>query len=469
MSSSHKHKRATFVSRPSGVDAAKALAQLEDDVVRLRNQALDFVVHVGDVKVAPVVEERGVLYEPGIEDGPWELAVIINGPPATDYAFPYCVCLTFNGAWPHEAPRIRFRGGIHHALLDDEQAMLTPFYKNSLQKVGQRHELDAILKAVVDFLKDPVVALGLPAVPPNVRQGLEMSGTENASRGNVIQKYGAQVKHPDLFDWRAGWQREWFHPDLQSALAENTREAWVTLLEEHVPGDVFSFPMFTTEFCERFLDEVMNFYASGLPARRPNSMNNYGVIVDDIGMEFMITRLQEDVLIPLSRTVWPSIGAGLNSHHAFIVRYRENEDLGLDMHTDASDITFNVCLGKSFSGAGLSFCGYMGAHDHRHHRFTYEHKRGRCVVHLGRLRHGADDITSGERMNLIIWNRNSEYGRSHDCSCTSYERESGPPDPVCLSYTHDRDYESYKEVPVGKSRQQAWCPPPGKEHFPWAS
>ena len=36
------------------------------------------------------------------------------------------------------------------------------------------------------------------------------------------------------------------------------------------------------------------------------------------------------------------------------------KDLGLDMHTDNSDITFNVCLGRDFDGAGLTFCGHMG-------------------------------------------------------------------------------------------------------------
>jgi hypothetical protein len=32
-----------------------------------------------------------------------------------------------------------------------------------------------------------------------------------------------------------------------------------------------------------------------------------------------------------------------------------------------------------------------------------------CVVHLGAQRHGADDITSGERLNLIVWNHSTLY------------------------------------------------------------
>ena len=29
-------------------------------------------------------------------------------------------------------------------------------------------------------------------------------------------------------------------------------------------------------------------------------------------------------------------------------------------------------------------------------------------------------------------------------------QEGGPPDPRCLSYTHDRDYGSYRDYPPGK-------------------
>ena len=33
-----------------------------------------------------------------------------------------------------------------------------------------------------------------------------------------------------------------------------------------------------------------------------------------------------------------------------------------------------------------------------------------CLFMVG-PRHGADDITEGERLNLIVWNKNSEYRR----------------------------------------------------------
>ena len=135
------------------------------------------------------------------------------------------------------------------------------------------------------------------------------------------------------------------------------------------------------------------------------------------------------------------------------------------MHVDNSDVTFNVCLGKEFTGAGLAFCGYMGEPHHRKLSHTYVHRKGHCVVHLGRRRHGADDIRSGERMNLIIWNHNLAYRASRAYTDLQQQRrylkEAGPPDLQCLSYTHDRDYLTHKEPPEGhqKMSRRAWCPP----------
>ena len=51
--------------------------------------------------------------------------------------------------------------------------------------------------------------------------------------------------------------------------------------------------MLKLDFCDKFLAEIDNYFASGLPIRRPNSMNNYGLIVNEIGMEPSITALQQ--------------------------------------------------------------------------------------------------------------------------------------------------------------------------------
>ncbi|KAK7248893.1 procollagen-lysine 5-dioxygenase [Aureococcus anophagefferens] len=138
-------------------------------------------------------------------------------------------------------------------------------------------------------------------------------------------------------------------------------------------------------------------------------MNNYGVIVNDVGLEPFVKALQDKVCGPLAQALFKAHphghpAADFDSTHSFIVKYRGDEDPHLDVHTDDSDVTFNACLGRDFEGCGLVFCGMIGAKDHRQHCKTYEHRVGTCVCHLGSKRHGADDITRGERLNLIVWN-----------------------------------------------------------------
>ena len=86
-----------------------------------------------------------------------------------------------------------------------------------------------------------------------------------------------------------------------------------------------------------------------------------GIIVNDIGLEPLIIALQRLVLLPLARELFSSDGdrgdpaTGFDSTHAFVVKYLDADETRtvtrLDVHTDDSDVTFNVCLGRDFEGA----------------------------------------------------------------------------------------------------------------------
>ena len=65
---------------------------------------------------------------------------------------------------------------------------------------------------------------------------------------------------------------------------------------------------------------------------------------------------------------------------------------------------------------------------------------------------------------MILWNKSSAHRLTHTfftkyrAAAKGAESEGGgeggvsdgPPDLVCLSYTHDDDYEDYKPYPPGK-------------------
>ena len=48
------------------------------------------------------------------------------------------------------------------------------------------------------------------------------------------------------------------------------------------------------------------------------------------------------VVRPLADALFPTEGEHVDHHHSFMVQYKQGEDLGLDMHTDACDVTLNV-------------------------------------------------------------------------------------------------------------------------------
>lgn len=464
--------------------------RLKAELSALRAAPPSYVAWIGELRQPSFTcNDDGELHKSQAGGEPWEFTASISGDakfPA--YNRPFRVSFRFTDKWPVAPPYIRFRGVFHHAMIDDEDSsMLVPFYANlQRRQLGEADEgkdqsspkpAEYTLRAVVDevhnFLADPINSWGISTAsdaPPRLSMALSQTMSMMEKRQAVIDKFAKMVKHPDLFQHQTpGFplqlQEEWFDPQFWQAAQLGTEEAWRSILREELPDRAFSMPMFRSDFCEKLLEEIFNFYSSGLPARRPNSMNNYGIIFNEIGLEPFVDALQE-LLQPLGQILFPGAGDEWDGHHCFIVRYREGEDLGLDMHTDDSDVTFNICLGLDFDGAGLQFCGYMGAPDHRKHAYTFKHVKGRCIVHPGRLRHGADDISRGERLNLILWNHSSTYRKSNEYKKPAIEQETGPPDAVCVSYTHDRDFGIFKQYPKGKENfaGRGWCPPKHAEY-----
>ncbi|XP_008243307.1 PREDICTED: uncharacterized PKHD-type hydroxylase At1g22950-like isoform X2 [Prunus mume] len=148
---------------------------------------------------------------------------------------------------------------------------------------------------------------------------------------------------------------------------------------------------------------------------RPNTMNRYGCVLDDFGLETMLDKVMEDFIRPMSRVFFPEVGGStLDSHHGFVVEYGTDKDAELGFHVDDSEVTLNVCLGKQFSGGELFFRGircdkHVNSETQSEEIFDYSHVPGHAVLHRGRHRHGARATTSGCRVNLLLWCRSSVF------------------------------------------------------------
>mmetsp|Transcript_52896 Transcript_52896/g.105103 ORF Transcript_52896/g.105103 Transcript_52896/m.105103 type:complete len:579 (-) Transcript_52896:21-1757(-) len=455
--------------------AFAALKLLRAELSELQAAMPQFLLQFTEPIPSPLlVDGTGELSSATTATGPWDVDVTLQGSHSDmTYSAPIVLRVRFSANWPREAPLVRVGGLLSFPLLMRDRTLPSEFYERLSRTTDSgSFRVAVVLQGVRNFLLDPASFFGHQDINNNpdekaqkVHAWMRDVRRVNEKRLGVIRKYASIAKHPTLFSPLQPLCHEWFNDEFLAASQKGTSEAWRSVLTEHLPGEVYSMPLFSEAFCGMLLEEIFCFYASGLPARRPNSMNNYGIILSDIGLEPFVNKLQH-LLQPVGRFLFGFPGSSWDGHHCFIVRYREGEDLGLDMHTDDSDVTFNICLGLDFRGAGLQFCGNIGDPKHRHHSLTYQHQKGRCVVHLGRKRHGADDISSGERLNLILWNHSSTYRKSKQYRSPDFSPENGPPEPMCLSYTHDRDFGIFKPYPVGKEafRTRGWCPPKHAEY-----
>lgn len=193
--------------------------------------------------------------------------------------------------------------------------------------------------------------------------------------------------------------------------------------DEIHPG-VYAFDMVTPSFRNELLEELDHFERwmaeEDLPVIRPNTMNNYGAVLDTFGFASMLQQMVERCIAPFASLFYPEVGGGsLDGHHGFIVEYALGKDTDLGFHVDIADVTLNVCLGETFTGGSLYFegmrCGLCQQTESLPgESFSVDHVPGRAILHRGNHRHGANPIASGRRLNLIIWCYSSTFARRQE-------------------------------------------------------
>ncbi|KAG8639151.1 hypothetical protein MANES_14G108800v8 [Manihot esculenta] len=192
--------------------------------------------------------------------------------------------------------------------------------------------------------------------------------------------------HRELYTMNAV---NFFVPSFLKAINENTEESFRSILVEPTPG-VYVFEMLQPSFCEMLMSEVENFerwvHETKFRIMRPNTMNKYGAVLDDFGLETVLDKWMDEYIRPMSK----------------------------GFHVDDSEVTLNVCLGKQFYGGELFFRGvrcdkHVNSETQPEEILDYVHVPGRAVLHRGRHRHGARATTSGHRCNLILWCRSSVF------------------------------------------------------------
>merc|ERR1711974_35866 len=106
----------------------------------------------------------------------------------------------------------------------------------------------------------------------------------------------------------------------------------------------------------------------------------------------------------------------LKSSETFVKHYFHGKDTKPSTHYDPSALTFSICLGKKFTGSEVYFhdlhveddaCPSVVRKPHPDPcsdcRFVLSQQVGQAVFHVGHHIHGVFPLTSGERMQMIMW------------------------------------------------------------------
>lgn len=258
-------------------------------------------------------------------------------------------------------------------------------------------------------LKPPVPALS---------KGGEFEGYDFWEEYDDLLKSAWQQFGPlrgELYSFDPAFERRYLHSALRGAAAHARGEGDESeargLFEELLPGVFKSDRLFTADFLEDLQLELQHIEDSGIPRRRPNGMNRYGVILDQVGLEAAIEGLAEAYFRPLAAMLFPELVGPTDAeeHYAFTVKYEAEGDTELAKHGDASVVTINLCLGRAgWRGGELRFFESAGQGLHapgREQAGTGDivFSPGMAVLHRGQHKHQALPLLGGQRTNVIIW------------------------------------------------------------------
>lgn len=91
------------------------------------------------------------------------------------------------------------------------------------------------------------------------------------------------------------------------AISGGTSDAFREILTDHAPG-LYTFEMLNPGVCAMLLEEVEHFEKWATSAKvkimRPNTMNNHGAVLDDLGMDGMLNELMRKFISPMAASIY---------------------------------------------------------------------------------------------------------------------------------------------------------------------
>jgi len=204
------------------------------------------------------------------------------------------------------------------------------------------------------------------------------------------------ITTPELFAYKIdpeAWSKK--------MIAPGTRDKQWDLVVENVGPEIYTFPLFTEEFCKMVIEHAE---ATGKWTKaRHKFYPTTDILLEDIKLKEMYEYVLKNYAHPIARHIWKLEGTSWNkniSSEDFIARYISSEQAALDIHQDHADYTFTVGLNADFEGGGTWF---------PRQQILANPKSGMCslfpsVTH----RHGGRPTTKGKRYIIVSFVKKGE-------------------------------------------------------------
>mmetsp|Transcript_4708 Transcript_4708/g.11570 ORF Transcript_4708/g.11570 Transcript_4708/m.11570 type:complete len:663 (-) Transcript_4708:429-2417(-) len=121
--------------------------------------------------------------------------------------------------------------------------------------------------------------------------------------------------------------------------------------------------------------------------------------------------------------------------------------VGLDCHTDDSEISLTIRLGKEYSGGAVGLRWKVSDAREGELQTKILQSNGEGTLFYGQQFHEVEAVTGGERQMLVVWFRGESHFRTNTCPCCRMNRRF---DPNCI-LTYDASLKDHRS-PLRESR-----------------
>ena len=209
------------------------------------------------------------------------------------------------------------------------------------------------------------------------------------------------MKHPEGIDSRGridiGTKRmcDMHYQDfVKKYVTYSARLKEFDLIVDEPIADVFTFPLFTEEFCEKIIAEAeaLNKWTRERHEFYPTT----DMLIDELGLQTYYQYVLQDFVYPVAIHKWGLEGKDWTNmvSENFMIKYEEEVQGHLSLHHDSASISTVLALNEGYEGGGTWFWRQQKLH---------KGQTGHVSVHPSVIthRHGGRPVTKGKRYILV--------------------------------------------------------------------